>query len=63
MEGDCKYMAPELMNGIFTKAADIYSLGITILEVACDIDLPRNGPLWHELRAGVLPDHCLGGYI
>ncbi|CAG2183062.1 unnamed protein product, partial [Oppiella nova] len=29
-EGDPKYLAKELMSGQFTKAADIFSLGITI---------------------------------
>lgn len=50
------------MTGVFTKAADIYSLGITILEVACDLDLPTNGPLWHDLRSGHIPDRCFQGW-
>ncbi|UYV77118.1 PKMYT1 [Cordylochernes scorpioides] len=55
-EGDPKYLAPELMEGVFTKAADIFSLGITILELATDLDLPLGGPRWHELRQGVIPE-------
>lgn len=54
-EGDPKYLAPELMQGAFAKAADIFSLGITILELACFIELPRGGDLWQELRDGKLP--------
>ncbi|XP_059611755.1 membrane-associated tyrosine- and threonine-specific cdc2-inhibitory kinase [Phlebotomus argentipes] len=55
MEGDSRYIAPELLQGIFTKAADIFSLGITILELACNLELPSNGVLWQQLRAGILP--------
>ncbi|XP_069693385.1 membrane-associated tyrosine- and threonine-specific cdc2-inhibitory kinase-like [Periplaneta americana] len=56
VEGDPKYLAPELMTGHFTRAADIFSLGITMLELASDLDLPSRGPLWHELRNGIFPD-------
>jgi membrane-associated tyrosine/threonine-specific cdc2-inhibitory kinase len=56
VEGDPKYLAPELMTGHFTKAADIFSVGITMLELASDLDLPSRGPLWHELRNGLFPD-------
>ncbi|CAN7949576.1 unnamed protein product, partial [Ixodes pacificus] len=55
VEGDARYMAPELMDGDFTKAADVFSLGITILELACDLELPGQGQHWHSLRAGTLP--------
>ena len=44
-------MATEILESrMFTKAADIFSLGVTILELACDLDLPKHGPLWHKLR-------------
>lgn len=56
MEGDSRYIAPELLQGIFSKAADIFSLGITILELACNLELPSNGVLWHQLRMGILPE-------
>lgn len=55
VEGDARYMAPELMDGDFTKAADVFSLGITILELACDLELPGQGEHWHSLRTGTLP--------
>ena len=55
VEGDPKYLAPELMSGHFTRAADIFSLGITILELATDLDLPRGGSSWHQLRSGQVP--------
>jgi len=60
-EGDPKYMAPELMQGIFTKAADVFSLGITIFELACFVDLPRGGDLWQNLRDGRLPTEFTRG--
>ncbi|WAR02921.1 PMYT1-like protein, partial [Mya arenaria] len=49
-EGDPKYLSPELMNG---------NLGITILELASDLDLPRGGDGWHILRHGHMPDEFL----
>ncbi|KXJ09045.1 Membrane-associated tyrosine- and threonine-specific cdc2-inhibitory kinase [Exaiptasia diaphana] len=55
-EGDPMYLAPELMQGSFTKAADIFSLGITMLEASCDLELPRGGDTWHQLRNGQLPE-------
>jgi len=33
-----------------------FSLGITLLELASDLDLPRGGYTWHQLRNGQLPD-------
>ncbi|XP_069507770.1 membrane-associated tyrosine- and threonine-specific cdc2-inhibitory kinase [Ambystoma mexicanum] len=54
-EGDPRYMAPELLNGEYTKAADVFSLGMTILEIACNMDLPKGGEGWQQLRHGYLP--------
>lgn len=58
-EGDPKYLSPELMDGKFGKPADIFSLGMTILELASDLDLPRGGDGWHMLRSGKLPEEFL----
>ncbi|KAH8379927.1 hypothetical protein KR009_008086 [Drosophila setifemur] len=58
-EGDSRYMAPEILQGHFSKAADIFSLGIAMLELACYMDLPANGPLWHELRHGIFPEEFI----
>lgn len=52
IEGDPKYMARELMRGKFSKSADIFSLGISMLEISCDLDLPSGGEGWHSLRSG-----------
>ena len=51
VEGDPRYLATEVLESrTFSKAADIFSLGVTILELACDLDLPKYGTLWHKLR-------------
>jgi serine/threonine protein kinase len=66
VEGDCVYMAPELLSGSFSSpssgassprarggasfAADIFSLGLLLVELASGVVLPHNGPLWHDLR-------------
>ncbi|XP_053695100.1 membrane-associated tyrosine- and threonine-specific cdc2-inhibitory kinase [Sabethes cyaneus] len=58
-EGDSRYIAPELLEGKYTKAVDIFSLGIAILELSCNLELPPNGPLWQSLRSGALPAELL----
>ena len=59
LEGDPKYLAKETIQGIFTESADIFSLGITTLELACDLDLPSGGDIWHLLRSNNnIPDSC-----
>lgn len=56
-EGDPKYLAPEVLEGSqnITTAVDIFSLGMSILELATDLDLPRGGEPWHKLRNGQIP--------
>uniref|UniRef100_A0A2C9KZZ6 non-specific serine/threonine protein kinase n=1 Tax=Biomphalaria glabrata TaxID=6526 RepID=A0A2C9KZZ6_BIOGL len=58
-EGDPKYLAPELLEGKFGKHADIFSLGMFILEMLTDLDLPKGGDGWHNLRSGNLPENFL----
>ncbi|XP_045582114.1 membrane-associated tyrosine- and threonine-specific cdc2-inhibitory kinase [Procambarus clarkii] len=55
VEGDPKYLAPEIMNLQFGPPGDIFSLGMTILELATDLDLPKQGDAWQQLRQGRLP--------
>eukprot|EP00118_Oscarella_pearsei_P006872 m.32075 g.32075 ORF g.32075 m.32075 type:complete len:287 (+) comp31594_c0_seq2:925-1785(+) len=55
-DGDPKYLAPELLQNQFDKSADVFSLGMTLLELSCDIDLPNSGQAWHVLRSGHIPD-------
>lgn len=60
-EGDSKYLAGEAMQGKFTKAADIYSLGITMFEVASGLDLPQRGEIYQKLRHNQIDDSYFNG--
>lgn len=53
-EGDCKYMARELLDWgpkDLTKC-DIFSLGITVFEIVTKSEIPANGEYWQSLRNG-----------
>ena len=60
-EGDSKYLASETMQGKFTKAADIFSLGITIFEIASGLELPKQGKVYHKLRHNEIEDLYFNG--
>ncbi|XP_065832229.1 probable coatomer subunit beta' [Oscarella lobularis] len=60
-EGDPKYLAPELLQNQFGNSADVFSLGMTLLELSCDIDFPSFGEAWHVLRSGHIPETTLEG--
>ena len=52
-EGDAVYIAPELLDGSIgavSAKADIFSLGLTLFEIAADVVLPTRGEAWNELR-------------
>ncbi|KAF9451968.1 hypothetical protein P691DRAFT_806069 [Macrolepiota fuliginosa MF-IS2] len=49
-EGDKLYLAPEVLQGRYGKEADVFSLGMTILETASNIVVPDQGDAWHRLR-------------
>lgn len=56
LEGDAMYMAKELLAcNQRLPSADIFCLGITILELATQAPLPASGEAWHDLRDGRLP--------
>ena len=38
------------------------SLGISLLELACDVNLPSGGEGWHLLRRGQIPPHLTKGW-
>ncbi|KAF7983292.1 hypothetical protein HWV62_22953 [Athelia sp. TMB] len=60
-EGDKVYLAPEILQGRYGKEADIFSLGITMLETASNIVVPDQGPAWHQLRQEDFSQVELGG--
>ena len=52
-EGDRSYLAPELLNAASVGSpADIFSLGLILLEITANIILPENGLYWQQLRDG-----------
>eukprot|EP00201_Polytomella_parva_P006722 CAMPEP_0175084654 /NCGR_PEP_ID=MMETSP0052_2-20121109/28191_1 /TAXON_ID=51329 ORGANISM="Polytomella parva, Strain SAG 63-3" /NCGR_SAMPLE_ID=MMETSP0052_2 /ASSEMBLY_ACC=CAM_ASM_000194 /LENGTH=294 /DNA_ID=CAMNT_0016356505 /DNA_START=240 /DNA_END=1124 /DNA_ORIENTATION=- len=58
-EGDSKYLAPEVLRrdpslSTCKDKIDLFALGATIYELASGTELPKNGPVWHEIRQGKL---------
>jgi serine/threonine protein kinase len=53
-EGDKRYLAVELLAGDHRnlQAADIFSLGLTLYELATGAELPEDGELYQRLRRG-----------
>jgi serine/threonine protein kinase len=53
-EGDKRYLAAELLAGDHRnlQAADIFSLGLTLYELATGAELPGDGELYQRLRRG-----------
>jgi len=57
-EGDTRYLPPELLaSATRHTSADIFSLGLTLYEIATDeqIEMPSDGPRWHQLRSSDEP--------
>ncbi|CAI2346775.1 unnamed protein product [Caenorhabditis sp. 36 PRJEB53466] len=55
-EGDSRYLAKEVLNGKPTMSSDVFSAGMTILEIATDLVLPGNGDGWDDIRNWRIPD-------
>ena len=55
IEGDKVYISKEFFNfnskGILNTKTDIFSLGLSILEIIAKINLPSSGESWAELRS------------
>ena len=43
------------VKGSKRPAADVFSLGMSVFELAWDVDLVGRGEVWSQLRTGVLP--------
>ena len=54
VEGDAKYISKELFHykkdTKLNSKCDIFSLGLSLLELISKIELPENGQLWHQFR-------------
>ena len=55
-EGDREYIGPEILRGEFDKPADVFALGLIMLEIAGNVVLPDNGVSWQRLRSGDMSD-------
>ena len=62
LEGDSMFISPELFyknKDAITKKTDIYSLGLSILQILTNIDLPNNGSTWQLIRTVGIPKEFL----
>jgi len=41
-DGDCRYLAPEVLNAPSTPSSDIFSLGMSMLHLATGVDPPKH---------------------
>ncbi|XP_008435791.1 membrane-associated tyrosine- and threonine-specific cdc2-inhibitory kinase, partial [Poecilia reticulata] len=49
------------IGGEYGPAADVFSLGVSILELACNLEVPNGGEGWQQLRQGHLPSEFTNG--
>jgi len=59
-DGDGRYLPREMLSGKYDSSTimkvDIFSLGMTVYEAVSALRLPSDGPEWHFLRDGFVPD-------
>lgn len=59
-EGDDRYLSPELFaKKDVTYKTDIFSLGLSFLEILTQFNLPKNGLLWRQIREVGIPSELL----
>jgi serine/threonine protein kinase len=61
-EGDSVYISPELFykdKDTITTKTDIFSLGLSILQILTDVELPKNGLTWQLIRSVGIPKELL----
>ena len=62
LEGDSMFISPELFykeKDIITNKIDIFSLGLSILQILTDVQLPKNGLIWKLIRTEGIPKEFL----
>ncbi len=71
IEGDSTYISKELFENIdniskskIDNRCDVFSLGLSFLEIMSNIILPSNGKLWRDIRNNnfVIPDKFLNNW-
>ena len=70
-ENSCQDSSPKLLissgesvcdlSPVVNSWSSMHSLGISMLEIACDLELPSGGLNWHLLRDGTLPQEFTQG--
>ena len=55
-EGDSSFVAPEFFGGLkklrsINIKCDVFSLGLSILEIICKVEIPEHGILWNQIRS------------
>lgn len=59
-DGDARYLPKEMLSGKYdahtVTKVDVFSLGMTAYEAVSALRLPSDGPEWHFLRDGFVPD-------
>ena len=61
-EGDSMFISPELFyrdKDTITNKTDIFSLGLSILQILTDVELPKNGLTWQLIRTVGIPKEFL----
>lgn len=55
-DGDAIYLSPELFHKTNVSfKTDIFSLGLSILEILTNESLPKNGEIWRAIRSSSIP--------
>uniref|UniRef100_A0A1I7TTX3 non-specific serine/threonine protein kinase n=1 Tax=Caenorhabditis tropicalis TaxID=1561998 RepID=A0A1I7TTX3_9PELO len=61
VDGDGRYIALEVLGNRCTKASDVFSLGIILLELSTNIFLPNSGSTWRDIRNSKIPERFFDG--